>query len=111
MAAALALTFIGAPAVILGVVACGKRSLPREGLALACIATTAVSLLLQYVIVVAPMVFAGKASWDLFMAPLFGWHLAVPSAIAALLWWPARTTGRPALRGVVAGLLFSITAI
>lgn len=77
----------------------------------ACLIAALVSTSLQYAVLMAPFFRQGSFSWELYVVPLFGPHLVPPALGAALLWIPRATRRRPLIRGVAAGLLFSICAV
>src|SRR5262245_26965103 len=101
------LIVVGGPCAVLGLVALLKS--PRQPpFRAACVGTALASAAALYGAMTAPMVWRGESSWELFTAPMLGFHLAVPVVGAALLWFVPRGPRAPAIGGAVAGLLFSV---
>src|SRR5262245_15854453 len=105
-----ALVVLGGPCLVLAILVCTKGT-RSAAFWLPCLLTLLVSVVAQYAVVLAPFVRQGEYSWDLFLGPLWGWHLAPPLVIAAVLWLLERKRRRPVPLGIVAGLLFSIPAL
>ena len=110
MIVGVAFLFIGLPAALLGRAVLRKSE--REGaFAPACWTALIASAGAQYAFATAPMIRTGKADFELFILPLFGWHLAPPLLLAVVIWLAARKRKAPVLHGVAVGLLFSIAAL
>ena len=101
------LVVIAAPSAALGILAASRS--PRQAPFWAALVGTALaSAAAQYLFVTGPMLRAGEASWDLFISPVLGYHLAAPVVAAALLWFVPRGPRHPGVGGAAAGLLFSV---
>jgi hypothetical protein len=105
-----ALVVLGGPCLVLAILVC-SRSPRTPSFWLPCLGSLLLSATAQYAFALAPFVRQGEYSFDLFLAPVWGWQLAAPPALALLIWLIERTQRRPAVLGVLAGLLFSIPAV
>ena len=108
---AAAFVFVAAPAIAFGLSVVHSTAGER-GFWLPCALSGIAAFVLQFAYASAPALLHARAvTWDLLLAPLFGWHLLAPPAAAVLLWLRVRMSPSPALGGVVAGLFFSVAGM
>jgi len=110
MIAGVAFLLIAVPCAVLALVVL-RKSERRGAFTAACLSALVLSVCAQYAYVATPIVQSGKVSFELFILPMFGWHMAPPLALAILTWFLPLPRRRPALQGIVVGLLFSIAAL
>ena len=102
-----ALGVLGLPSLVGGMLV-GARAQRGTPFWLTGILTAVVSVVGQYVVVLAPFVRQGAYSWDILLSAIFGWHLLIPALLAGMVWFVGRTVSQPVHAGVAAGLLLSI---
>jgi hypothetical protein len=105
-----ALAVLGSPAFILGAVV-SSRTRRDSSFWWGAVGAALISIVAQCVVTLAPFVRKGAYSFDLFLAPLLGWHLVPPLIVAATLWFAPMGDRPPVRAGAVAGLLLSIPAV
>ena len=111
LGAGAALVVLGGPCAVLAILVCRQAATRTRSFWLPCLVALLFGVAAQYAVAIAPFTRAKEYDFGLFFAPMWGWHLLGPPAIAAALWSFEPARERPAVLGVVAGLLFSVPGL
>jgi len=102
----------GVPAGVLGIIVIRQSVLSKE-FAIICILTAFLVAALEYSVVSGLLLSSpsnsSNSQLSSLLAPLWGWHLLPPAVIALVVW--RLIDGTSPMRGVAAGLFFSIVLL
>jgi len=104
------IVLVAAPAVLLAFVMVIKYGRALQ-FWLAALPIAVAAALLQWLIVMRPWIITGMHGGAALLDPMMGWHLLVVAIVAVLLWMMERTSRRPWVLGLSAGLFLSIGAV